>query len=521
MTERTRPNVPAGPASRRAVPERAGVLTPRLVPFTFRYDRFGNLAIVVVLTVVFAAREGIRTEGGVTTFVVLFVAGWLVQNLVLYFGIVWAIPAMPDRKKVTVDLDGLSVGRLHLPAERIAEIAVIDGQTATSQLFTFRSLWTNDFAIDGRRIRWNRFVYSWSTRTAVLVRDRDGDHKPWWLLTTPEDLDVTRFVRALQQIAPDLTPGEPTRPHPATAERDLTSVVPWIRAVNEHPPHDRPVRTLADLPVEGEDLTPERLEEVAREGAISLGAFTDEELYWLEHRDDALDIELDSPRLATLSADAQRAALDATLVLLLARGDLIADEQEDPEAAEEVVRATGPHDLIARFRFTPLGMARLRTEDREGAVKMSAAYHVTDGLTLLEDVDPAGVHAFWLAADDFSTAWLARQLDPLGRAARRSPPIIAPSVDALGEGPRAKVATAHLSTEVDLARAWGDRPEVWAYTVWTLPDELAVVNFTGRDEGEASYRQLDPAGVHELAATCLAEIAPRAADGATGGGAQP
>lgn len=173
------------------------------LPFTFRYDRFGNPALYfggAIAGLVLANDVSDVTDPRAWA----INAGLLAWAVVVYFAIVWAVPPMPDGKRVSVDVDGLRLARLHLPAERIAEVVVVDGEKATRQLFRLRSLIVSDYAIDGRRIRWTRFVYAWSTRTAVLVRDRDGDHKPWWLLTTPKDLDVPAFVRALHAASPHL-----------------------------------------------------------------------------------------------------------------------------------------------------------------------------------------------------------------------------------------------------------------------------------------------------------------------------
>ena len=68
-----------------------------------------------------------------------------------------------------------------------------------------------------------------------------------------------------------------------------------------------------------------------------------------------------------------------------------ADVPDDAGAVS--VRAVGRHAVIAELRSAPLGMARVRTQGRDGAVTLAAVYHVTDELFLLEDVDPGGVHA--------------------------------------------------------------------------------------------------------------------------------
>lgn len=104
--------------------------------------------------------------------------------------LLWLLPVVPEGKLIRVDASGLRAGRKHLPAHRIAHIEVVHADRVPG------ATWSKK--LDGRKIgRTTLFVHG-DPDQAVLVRDRDGGARPWWLLETD---DPERFVAALQSVA--------------------------------------------------------------------------------------------------------------------------------------------------------------------------------------------------------------------------------------------------------------------------------------------------------------------------------
>lgn len=117
-------------------------------------------------------------------------AGGFASAVLVLAGLLWLLPVVPEGKLIRVDASGLRAARKHLPAHRIADVQVIHADRVPG------ATWSRD--LDGRRIgRTTLFVHG-DPDQAVLVRDRDGGARPWWLLETD---DPERFVAALQTVA--------------------------------------------------------------------------------------------------------------------------------------------------------------------------------------------------------------------------------------------------------------------------------------------------------------------------------
>jgi hypothetical protein len=251
------------------------------------------------------------------------------------------------------------------------------------------------------------------------------------------------------------------------------------------------------------------LEAALQDGLVAVGRFTDEELHWLRDADEVAEDPLEAPRLATLPPEARRAALDATLCLLLARGDLTTVPGAPGE--DDDLAATGRHAVLATLREEPLGVLRSRVEHREHGVSYAAVYRVSDGALLLEDVDPVGIHTFVFARPDQAAAWVRRRIDPDDVARSGSPPRTARDVDSLEVDLDAVLAGASSVGLLDLAWADGDEVRTSALSVYAGRHGVSVLEgWLSEDDGEVRYQQLDAAGVTSLALQLVTDaIRPR------------
>lgn len=251
------------------------------------------------------------------------------------------------------------------------------------------------------------------------------------------------------------------------------------------------------------------LERAARHELVAVGRFTDEELCWLgggEVEDDPLE----SPRLGSLPAEAQQAALDAALCLLLARGDLVT--VPGPDGEDDRVVPTGRHAVLEALREAPLGVLRLTVEHRHLGVRHAAAYHVTDGTFLLEEVDPMGLHTCTVANLEVAASWVRRQLDPddAVTSAHTTGPLADPTPAPRAAPPQRRPTSA---CDVQLARAEGEEVLTGAVRVVTFDDGGTLAQGWSGDGDDLRERELDGDGVSALAVALLVDgIRPRVRD---------
>jgi hypothetical protein len=184
------------------------------------------------------------------------------------------------------------------------------------------------------------------------------------------------------------------------------------------------------------------------EGDVACGVLTDEEVHWLSSDPDAAPRRyLDAPRLGALGEPAQDAALDAVLVLLLARGE--AEQRDDG------VRLRGLHAVLGDLRSEALVATVARTDVRGEGSRWAALYAVRQDLYLHEEALEAGVHSFVLCAPARAAVLLAHAADPLGRARWTGEPQQAPSLQDLVPPPDDLVTTSDTSTTVYSGRPVG------------------------------------------------------------------
>lgn len=137
-----------------------------------------------------------------------------------------------------------------------------------------------------------------------------------------------------------------------------------------------------DAGVDGEEL-----DEAVAKHDLDMGIFTDEELHWLADRTEVHADALEAPRLSAMPLEQQEASAEGALWVMMARGDIEVDEDEQ-------VRARGRHGLLGLLREDPTGVARIEYGTREDGPSYAALYYLTANAIMVEMVNPAGLHHF-------------------------------------------------------------------------------------------------------------------------------
>jgi hypothetical protein len=265
------------------------------------------------------------------------------------------------------------------------------------------------------------------------------------------------------------------------------------------------------LPQDGDvDLT--ALAALARDSLIAVGRFTDEELHLLRDVAEVPRDDLEAPRLGRLDAAAQEVALDAALTLLIARGDVTRTVDGDA-GADDPLAVHGRHAVLVELREHPHGVLRSQLDTRGEAPTLAALYHVTDGLLLVEDVDPIGIHTFVLTDPERAAGWLVERLDPDAVARTTGDPRSAASIAELGAELDDLLEASSRVSQLHVARVNGERIEQLSESVYTCPDR-GVHRLSGWEAEDGSgavlLQELGRDGVEALARELVEEaIRPR------------
>jgi hypothetical protein len=262
-------------------------------------------------------------------------------------------------------------------------------------------------------------------------------------------------------------------------------------------PHD--VADVVDLTSPDEATLP-ALEAAVEEHDVSVGDATDEEVHWLRpDADTTPDPHLDAPRLARLPEGEQRAALDAVLVLLAARGDA----EVTPDGG---VRWHGRHALLSALRYGAEAAASLRIDGPSEEPGRAAIYRITPRLFLTEEVDePTGTHRFVLRSPTRQAAWVAAASDPAETATDTSVPERTDAPGAWRERIDGLARAARTTALLQVASAPQLEEPPRTLTFLGCADGLWVLQGYGDDaNGQASLQRLGPT---DLGSLCLAALA--------------
>lgn len=174
---------------------------------------------------------------------------------------------------------------------------------------------------------------------------------------------------------------------------------------------------LADLVNDEGELDLQAVASAVEEGPVEVGLLTDEELHWLGPDPDAEpDPDGDAPRLATLSAEAREGALEASLRLLEARGEL----ERDPERPGHLVR-TGLHAYAVSLRDNAVARTGLAVHDGDEEPLRALVWRLTDAVHVLQRIDRGGFHRFSIVATEALLGWLIGMLGDLSGASEGEP----------------------------------------------------------------------------------------------------
>jgi len=162
------------------------------------------------------------------------------------------------------------------------------------------------------------------------------------------------------------------------------------------------------------------LEEAVFSGDVLIDCLTDEELYWLRHREASEDPAMDEPYLSSLDESARRIATDSGLRSLIAKG-MVDVDPGDPEYLEFI----GAYAVLADLRRSALTVTRLRLDvPDEESVRYSFS-SISDGLILTEEVADGGFHDFALQSPASAAGSLASIFDRHRTAGGSSGAIVA------------------------------------------------------------------------------------------------
>ena len=124
-----------------------------------------------------------------------------------FYACLTLFPQMVYGKQVVVSSEGIKIWPIALPADRIAEVVQID---AEQMAFWKRKRFlmatrAGRWQVEDRYVAAFRFLYPWEqTMPAVMVRDREGGDRPWWLFGIPDHVGPEKFAAAVRSIATDL-----------------------------------------------------------------------------------------------------------------------------------------------------------------------------------------------------------------------------------------------------------------------------------------------------------------------------
>ncbi|MDP8927497.1 MAG: hypothetical protein M3O70_02690 [Actinomycetota bacterium] len=237
-------------------------------------------------------------------------------------------------------------------------------------------------------------------------------------------------------------------------------------------------------------------------GDVDAGILSDEEVHWIGPDPTAPpDGFIDAPRLAGLSSHDQQVALQAALLILQARGDVLYERDED------VYKAVGGHALLSHVRNAPQAAASVRVDTRGQGTTRAAVYRVRSDLFLVEEVAEAGLHHFVFRSAPRTARWLAATVDPHGRAGPIGPALTAANVDDLDPHPQYLADTCETSAFVYYDSRHSDGHSAQrSFTCYAGTDGVYVLaGWQTPSDGQVTL-QLLPAG--DLLGFCAAFLSP-------------
>lgn len=236
-----------------------------------------------------------------------------------------------------------------------------------------------------------------------------------------------------------------------------------------------PVRIEDVLDVTG-PVAPAQLDRAVADADLDVGMFTDEELHWLTDRDEVYDDPIEAPRLRDLLPGEQKAALDAALWMMFARGDVGEDEDGGFYPA-------GRHGLLPELREGSSGVARVEISLPDDEPAFGALYLVGPSSVMVEEVSPLGLHDFMITTPARAATILLAWVAPEGVTGSTGEPRTAGAVEQLPELDGLSTA-ASRSVRVMTGRPDGEVFAGTLSTLYLLDDGLHLLSgWTGPDGG--------------------------------------
>lgn len=259
-----------------------------------------------------------------------------------------------------------------------------------------------------------------------------------------------------------------------------------------------PVRTEDVLDVTGE-VTREQIDRAVADADLDVGVFTDEELHWLADRDEVYDDPIEAPRLRELSPGERKAALDAALWMMFARGDV--GEGDDGE-----FYPTGRHGLLPELREESSGVARVEISLPDDEPEFGALYTVGLSAVMVEEVSPLGLHNFTITTPARAATILLALVAPDGVPGDTEEPRKARAIEEFSEL-SALVADASRSVRVMTGRPDGEVFAGTLSTLYLLEDGLYLLSgWTGPgDGGEVTLQRIGESDATAWAAWVVTE----------------
>lgn len=268
---------------------------------------------------------------------------------------------------------------------------------------------------------------------------------------------------------------------------------------------------LADLIDDAGDLDLTRVAAAVADGPVEAALVTDEELHWLGPDPDAEpDPATDAPRLGSLSPEAQEGALEASLRLLEARGEL----ERDAEHPGQLLR-TGLHAYVVSLRESSVTRTALTYRSRHDATPLRAvAWRLTEGVELLQRTDDAGFHRFTLVSTEALLGWMLGLLGDLATSTGADEPTRAVGPETLDPAIAERLRAAEHRLDVTHTFLTADADERAAVTrsasLIAVDGQATVLRaFSDHDREEQVALDLDLRGlVRWVAAFLSTEPAP-------------